>query len=75
MAVQQNGRSVPITLQEKVDGEIEKLIEQGHIEIWMTAQMSFFVLSIVIKVKNNGSVKFALGARKLNKQVHLPKIY
>ena len=30
--IQQKGRRVPITLQDKVDGEINKLIKQGHIE-------------------------------------------
>ena len=31
--IQQKGRRVPITtLQEKVDKEIEKLLEQGHIQ-------------------------------------------
>ena len=30
--VQQKGRRVPITLQEKVDTEIGKLLKQGHIE-------------------------------------------
>ena len=30
--VQQKGRRVPITLQEKVDTEIVKLLKQGHIE-------------------------------------------
>ena len=30
--VQQKGRRVPISLQEKVDTEIDKLLKQGHIE-------------------------------------------
>ena len=30
--IQQKGRRVPITLQDKVDGEIDKRIKQGHIE-------------------------------------------
>ena len=30
--IQQKGRRVPITLQDEVDGEIDKLIKHGHIE-------------------------------------------
>ena len=30
--IQQKGQRVPITLQEKVDGEIDKVTKQGHIE-------------------------------------------
>ena len=33
MPVQKKGRRVPITLQDEVDEENEKLLSQGHIEM------------------------------------------
>ena len=67
--IQQKGRKVPITLQEKVDGEID----QGHIEKLEGYSDKFFVSPIVITVKKDGSVKLALEAREWNKQVHKNK--
>ena len=71
--IQQKGRRVPITLQEKVDKEISKLLQQGHIEKLEECSDKYFVSSIVITVKKDGSVKLALGSRELNKQVHKNK--
>ena len=61
---------MPITLQEKSYGEIDKLIKQGHIEKLEDCSDKFFVSPIVFTVKKDGSVKLALDARELNKQVH-----
>ena len=71
--IQQKGRRVPITLQEKVDKEIEKLLEQDHIQKLEEWSDKYFVSPIVITVKNGGSVKLALESRELNKQVHKNK--
>ena len=71
--IQQKGRRVPITLQDKVDGEIDKLIKQGHIERLKDCSDKYFVSPIVITVKKNGSVKLALEAREKNKQVRKNK--
>ena len=68
--IQQKGRRVPITLQEKVDKEIEKLLEQGHIQKLEECSDKYFVSPIIITVKKDGSVKLALESRELNKQVH-----
>ena len=68
--IQQKGRRVPITLQEKVDKEIDKLLEQGHIQKLEECSDKYFVSPIVITVKKDGSVKLALESRELNKQVH-----
>ena len=57
-------------MQEKVDGEIDKLIKQGHIERLEDCSDKFFLSPIVITVKKDGSVKLSLKARELNKQVH-----
>ena len=71
--VQQKGRRVPVTLQEKVDKEIDKLLTQGHIEKLKECSDRYFVSPIVITVKKDGSVKLALESRELNKQVHKNK--
>ena len=73
VTIQQKGRRVPITLPEKVDREIDKLLQQGHIEKLGDCSDRYFVSSIVITVKMDGSVKLALEARELNKQVHKNK--
>ena len=70
LPIQQKGRRVPITLQENAYGEIDKLIKQGHIEKLEDCSDKFFVSPIVFTVKKDGSVKLALDARELNKQVH-----
>ena len=73
MPIQQKGRRVPITLQDKVDKEISKLLQQGHIKKLEDCSNKYFVSPIVIKVKKDGSVKLALESRELNKQVHKNK--
>ena len=71
--IQQKSRRVPITLQEKVDRESSKLLQQGHIEKLEESSDKYFVSPIVITVKKDGSVKLALESRELNKQVHKNK--
>ena len=71
--IQQKGRRVPITLQDKVDQEISKLLQQVHIEKLEECSDKKLVSPIVITVKRDGSVKVALESRDLNKQVHKNK--
>ena len=71
--IQQKGRIVSITLHDKVDKEINKLLRQGHIEKLKECSDKYFVSPIVITVKEDGSVKLALESRELNKQVHKNK--
>ena len=52
--VQQKGRIVPVTLQEKVDKEIDKLLTQGHIEKLKKCSDRYFVSPIVITGKKTG---------------------
>ena len=73
VTIQQKGRRVPITLQEKVDREIDKFLQQGHIEKLVDCSDRYFVSSIVITVKMDGSVKLALETRELSKQVQKNK--
>ena len=68
--VQQKGRRMPVTLQDKVDKEIDKLLAQGHIEKLKDCSDRYFVSPIVITVKKDKSVKLALESRELNKQLH-----
>ena len=62
--IQQKGRRVPITLQDKVDKEINKLLRQGHIEKLKECSDKYFVSPIIITVKKDGSVKVALESRE-----------
>ena len=71
--IQQKGRKVPITLQDKVDKEINKLLRQGLIEKLKECSDKYFVSPIVITLKKDGSVKLSLESRELNKQVHKNK--
>ena len=64
---------MPITLQDKVDEEINKLLQQGHFEKLKECSDKYFVSPIVITVKKDASVKLALDSRELNKQVHKNK--
>ena len=62
--IQQKGRRVPLTLQEKVDKEIEKLLEQGHNHKLEECSDKYFVSPIVITVKKDGSVKTLVGIKR-----------
>ena len=63
---QQNGRRIPIQLQNQVYNEIEKLLKEGHIEENGKIQHDAFIEPTVITVKKDKSVKIALDARALN---------
>ena len=45
---------MPVTLQEKVDKEIDKLLTQGHIEKLKECSDRYFVSPIIITVKKTG---------------------
>ena len=64
---------MPISLQDKVDQEIDRLIKEGHITKLQECSENYFVSPIVITVKKDGSIKLALESRELNKQVHKNK--
>ena len=57
--IQQTGRRVPISLQDKVDQEVTRLINEGHITKLQECSDKYFVSSIVITVKKDGSMKLA----------------
>ena len=64
--IQQKGRPIPIHLQQSVGKEINKLINQGHVEKANNIDENCFVSAAVITVKKDKSVKIALDSRKLN---------
>ena len=64
--IQQNGRPIPIHLQQSVGKEIEKIIRQGHIEQANNIDENCFVSQAVISVKKDKPIKIALDSRKLN---------
>ena len=68
--IQQKGRRVPISLQDKVDKEIDCLIKEGHIIKLQECLYKYFGSPIVITVKKDGSIKLALESKELNKQVY-----
>ena len=66
---QQKGRRVPIQLQDAVQKEIERLLHEGHLERVTEVTDKQFIQPIIITVKRDKSVKIALDARALNKEV------
>ena len=73
MSIQQKGRRVPNTLQEKVDKKSDKLLAQGNIQKLEECSDKYSVSPIVITIKKDGLVKLVLESREMNKQVHKNK--
>ena len=64
--IQQKGRHIPIHLQERVEGELNKLIDQKHIIKLDKCSDRQFISPIVITVKKDQTVKLALDSKKIN---------
>ena len=64
---------MPIHLQPKVKIELEKLLNEGHIEKLTNCSDHFFISPIVITVKKNQSIKIALDSKILIKAIHKNK--
>ena len=71
--IQQKGRSIPIHLQERVEKELNKLIDQQHNIKLEKCSDKQFISSIVITVKKDQTVKLALDSKKINKFIHKNK--
>ena len=69
----QKGRRVPINLQHRVNSEIEKLLEEGHIEKPNNCSDQYFISPIVISVKGDQTKKLALDFKILNKSTNRNK--
>ena len=64
---------MPIHLQPKLKIELEKLLNEGHIEKLINCSDQFFISPIVITVKKDKSIKIALDLKILNKAIHKNK--
>ena len=64
---------MPFHLQPKVKIELEKLINEGHIEKLTNCSDQFFISPIVNTVKKDQSIKIALESKVLNKAIHKNK--
>ena len=71
--VQQKSRRIPIHLQERVEAELNKLIDQKHIIKLDKSSDKQFISPIVITVKKDQTVKLALDSKKFNKNIHKNK--
>ena len=71
--VQQKGRRIPIHLQERVEGELNKLIHQKHIIKLDKCLDKQFISPIVITVEKDQTVKLALDSKKIKKFIHKNK--
>ena len=64
---------MPIHLQPKVKIELEKPLNEGHIEKLTNCSDQFFISPIVITVKKDQSIKIALDSKVLNKAIQKNK--
>ena len=76
---QQKGRRVPIQIQDAVQAEIDRLLEEGHFEKVNEVTDKRFIQPVVITVKKDENVKVALDARALNNEIvkdkyHMPNL-
>ena len=62
----QNGRRVPVNLHDRVNSEIKKLLEEGHIEKLNNCSDQYLISPIVITVKRDQAIKLALDFKILN---------
>ena len=66
---QQKSRRVPIQLQDAMQAETDRLLEEGHIQKVSEVTDKQFIQPVVITVKKDNSVKIALDARALNNEI------
>ena len=66
---QQKGRRIPIHVQEAVEKELKRLIKEGHLTKLEQVGENVFVSPAMVAVKGDGSVKIAMDAVRLNKQI------
>ena len=66
---QQKGRRILIHMQKAVETELEKLIKEGHVETLEEVGEDIFLSPVVVTRKSDGSVKIALDAVELKRQI------
>ena len=67
--LQQKERWIPIHIQEKVHVEMNKILTVGHIERLDKCTSDCFIAPFVITVKKDDSMKLALEAKLINRQL------
>ena len=70
---QHKGRGVPLHLLERVEQELEKLIEDKQIIRLENCSDEYFIIPVVITVKKDKSIKIALDSKELNNAIHKNK--
>ena len=71
--IQEKGRRIPVHIQDKVQAELEKLLSEGHIKKLDKCTSDCFIAPIVITVKKDYSIKLALDAKPINRQLYKNK--
>ena len=71
---QQKGRRVPLQLQEAVEKEIQKVLDEGHRKKVYKITDDVFIQPVDFTVKKDRSVKIALDARALNAAIKKRRI-
>ena len=71
--IQEKGRRIPIHVQGKIEKEIEKLLLEGQIQRLDKCTSDCFIAPIVILVKKDDSIKLALDAKPINRQLYKNK--
>ena len=72
--IQEKGRRIPIHIQDKVQADSNKLLSEGHIEKLEKCTIDCFIAAIAaITVKKDDSIKLALDAKPINRQLYKTK--
>jgi len=66
---QANARPVPFAIMDKVEKEVKRLTQEGHLERATNLDENTFISPAVITIKKDGSIKIAMDARELNKNI------
>ena len=69
----QKGRRIPINLQEKVNNELKKLLDEKHIVKHSSCPHKYFISPIVVTIKKDQTIKLALDSKVLNKAIYKNK--
>ena len=69
----QKARRIPINLQEEVNIELKKLLDEKHIIKLSSCPDKYFLPQIIVTVEKDQTIKLALGSIVLNKAIHKNK--
>ena len=69
----QKGRRIPINLQDKVNNELKKLLDEKHIIKLSSLHDKYFISPIVVTVKKDQTTKPALDSKILNEYIYKNK--